>query len=133
MAKSFEAQISDWVRKTLSRSEGVFKESVQEVFSIAQEPVGKGGGNGNMPIDTGFLRASLQTGLNGSEGVSGSDSYVLTIVGAELGDTIEGGWTAEYARARHYGSAPGNLWREKAAQQWQEIVARNARKAEALN
>ncbi len=130
MAKSFEAQISDWVRKTQRRTEAVFKQSAQEVFSIAQTPVRAGG---DMPIDTGTLRASLQTGLNGSEGVSGADSYVLTIAGAELGDTINGGWTAEYARHRHYGSSPGNLWRDKAVQHWQEIVARNAREAEVRN
>ena len=144
MAKSFEAQISDWVRKTQRRTEGVFKESAQEVFRVAQKPVG---GGGAMPIDTGFLRASLQVGLNGdvptgspSEGdikiaEKGTDVDILTIIGARIGDNITGIWTANYAAAVHYGAKgrPGRLWVDLAAQQWQEIVARNARRAEALN
>ena len=132
MAKSFEAQISDWVRKTQRRTEGVFKESAQELFRIAQTPVKAGG---HMPIVDGFLRDSLQTGLNGSEGVKGEDSYEVAIGGALIGDTIQGGWTAEYAVKVHYNGKDGvpYLWRDLAAEQWQEIVARNARKAEALN
>jgi len=129
-SKSFEAQISDWVAKSLGRIEAVFKQSAQEVFLIAQTPVGAGG---NMPVDTGFLRASLQTGLNGASGVKGVEGYVFVIAGAKLGDTIFGGWTADYAVHVHYGThgRAGRLWVDLAAQQWQDIVTKFGREAEA--
>ncbi len=100
------------------------------MFSIAQKPVAAGG---NMPIDTGFLRESLQTGLNGSHGLTGPESYVFTIAGSEIGDTILGGWTVEYARHVHYGTrgSNGRMWVSLAAQHWQQIVADNAKRAEA--
>ncbi len=96
MAESFTAQVNAWTKATEARMSVVFKQSAQDVFALAQKPVAAGG---NMPIDTGFLRGSLQTGLNGSEGVSGPDAYVLAIAEANLGDTILGGWTAD-RRAR---------------------------------
>ena len=129
---TFSAQISAWARKTERRAEAVFKQSAQEVFSIAQTPVKRGG---NMPIDTGFLRGSLQTGLNGAAGVKGDESHVLAIAAARLGDIIEGGWTAQYALPVELGAGgrPGRLFMNSAAQQWQDIVARNARDAQARN
>jgi len=132
MAKSFQAQVSAWVAKSENRIEAVFKQSAQEVFIIAQTPVGAGG---NMPIDTGFLRASLQTGVNGAAGSTGVESYLFAIIGAKLGDTVFGRWGADYAIHVHYGNngRPGRLWVDLAAQQWQSIVTRFAREAEARN
>lgn len=123
MAESFEASVSKWVKKTKGATEAVFKQSAQELFSIAQKPVGAGG---NMPVVTGFLRSSLQTGLNGEAGVEGEDSYVATIAGARLGDTIVGGWTAVYARAVElgFGNRKGRFFMSLAVQQWQSIVTR---------
>lgn len=149
---TFSSQVSKWVNQTKRRTEGVFKASAQEVINIAQTPVGDGG---NMPIDTGFLRASLRTGLNGNiptgettdgdaaEAKKGNVATILAIGFAKLGDTISGGWTAEYAAAVHNGisadeetgrkSRDGKLWLDLAAQQWPAIVARMSRKAEAKN
>lgn len=125
MALSFEAQVAGHVARYRERLEAVYKQSAQDVIADAQVPVAKGG---RMPVDTGFLRNSLQTSLNGSTSLTGADSYVLTIAGAELGDVIEAGWTANYARAVEYGARgrPPRFFMRGAAQRWETIVQANA-------
>lgn len=122
---TFTAQIKAFADRTQEKIEAVVKQSAQEVFSIAQTPKAQGG---RMPVDTGFLRNSLIASLNGSTVGGGADAYVLAVAGAELGDTIFAGWTANYARFMEYGTSktPANFFMLSAAQQWQAIVARNA-------
>jgi hypothetical protein len=122
---SFTAQIKAFADKSREKIETVVKQSAQEVFSIAQTPKAQGG---RMPVDTGFLRNSLIAELNGGTVGGGADAYVLAVAGADLGDTIFAGWTAQYARFMEYGTskAAGNFYMLNAAQQWQAIVARNA-------
>ncbi len=122
---TFTAQIKAFADRTQEKIEAVVKQSAQEVFSIAQTPKAQGG---RMPVDTGFLRNSLIASLNGSTVGGGADAYVLAVAGAELGDTIFAGWTANYARFMEYGTSktPANFYMLSAAQQWQAIVARNA-------
>lgn len=131
---NFSAQVSSWVREAEGRLEAVFKDSVQELFSIAQTTRYEGG---NLPIRRGFLRDSFVSGLNGSTSLSGPDSYVLAVASAELGDSIIGGWTAKYARRMEYGFVGqdrlGRYYNQRgfgfvrgAAMQWQDIVNRNA-------
>lgn len=124
----FTAQIAAFAEDAKRKMELTIKQSAQDVGEIAQRPVAKGG---NMPVDTGFLRNSLVAGLNGTTSLSGPDSYVLAIAGAELGDSIFFGWTANYARYVEYGTQgrAGRFFALSAAQQWQAIVARNADKA----
>jgi len=125
MATTFKAQIDAFIAKTKEKVEAVFKESAQEIFSIAQTPKAQGG---NMPVDTSFLRNTFQSSLNGSTALSGPDAYVAIIAGAALGDTIFGGWTAEYALSQEYGTENmgGNFYAAKAYAQWQATVERNA-------
>lgn len=125
MAGTFTAQIRAFTDKTKEKLETVVKQSAQEVFSIAQTPKAQGG---RMPVDTGFLRNSLISQLNGSTVSGGSDAYTMAVAGAELGDTIFAGWTADYAKHMEYGTSktPGNFYMLSAAQQWQAIVAKNA-------
>ena len=127
----FTAQIMAFAEDSKRRMELVVKQSAQDVGDLAQRPVAQGG---NMPVDTGFLRNSLIAGLNGSTSLKGPDSYVLAIAGAELGDSIFFGWTANYARFVEYGTQgrAGRFFALNAAQQWQAIVARNAELARAL-
>ena len=105
------------------------KTSIQEVMVEAQKPVAQGG---NMPVDVGNLRNSLASGLNGSFGPPDDDSYALTIAQMDIGDTANFKWTAAYARARHYKPESfgqgGGMWRDKAAQKWQSIVDRVAKR-----
>jgi hypothetical protein len=123
---SFTQQVNAWIDKAERRIDKVIKQSAADVFAEAQRPVAEGG---NMPVDTGFLRASLQTDSGGSAS-SGPDSYLLAIAGMQPGDPITGVWTAEYARHVEYGARgrPPRRFVGQAAAQWPEIVARSVAK-----
>ncbi len=131
MSRQFTAQMQAFADRAKEKLELVVKQSAQDVFDIAQRPVAKGG---NMPVDTGTLRNSLTSGLNGADGVEAPESYVLIIAGMQLGDVMLGKWTARYARYVEYGTQgrAGRFFMLNAAQQWQAIVSRNAEKARAL-
>lgn len=51
---SFSGQIDEWVKQTQKRMTAVFRESAQRTLSQAQSYV---------PVDTGYLRASLRVSL----------------------------------------------------------------------
>lgn len=139
--KSFGAQIDAWVRKTQQRQELVFKEATQTVVNAMQQTVGEGG---NMPVDTGTLRASAQASTSGPppirndlKAIKGEsvtynpDQIALIIAGATLGQSIWVTYGANYAAAVEYGSRgrAGRGFVRLAAQQWPKIV--NATIAEA--
>lgn len=132
----FTAQVDDFVRKTKERMTGVFRESSQRVISTMQEPAGAGG---NMPVDTGFLRASLVVSTDELAGIDHSarpdkdrkynfnDGGVVTVIaGAEIGETIYAGYTASYAGHQEYGTSKtqGRGFVRGAAAQWQQIVTK---------
>lgn len=126
-------QLAAWGAKALSRADGVFKESAQEVFSLAQKPVAQGG---NMPVDTGYLRNnSAMSTVNDQVVARGTgDAYQAAILGAALGDTIGFYWGAEYARAVEYGAngRPGRAFMRSAAAEWPNIVDKHAKRAASL-
>jgi hypothetical protein len=142
MAQTFSAQVSAFVAKTERRIEAVFKASAQDVISDMQEPGPAIGsptafGTGNLPVVTGFLRASLQAAINNPPGgitfrpPDGNFAYepsavALVIAGARLGETIYATYAANYApfMEARYGFV------RLAAQNWQSIVDRNAREAQ---
>jgi len=135
MAKTtFVAQVDAWTKKSAKRMTAVFRESAQRVIDTAQT-VGPsvasptGGAGGRMPVDTGFLRASMAVSFTGmpvgpshNEGgasvtYNGQD-VTLVLARATPGQTIYAGWTAVYApmMEERYGFMRG------AAQKWQQIV-----------
>jgi hypothetical protein len=131
MTKSFQAQIDEWVAATKERTTAVFRESCQRLVTEMQKPTARGG---NMPVDTGFLRNSLLGSTSSvpqmrDQGTATADQVVLTIASLDLGDTLYVGYTANYARHRHYMNTakPGGMWRDLAAQRWQTIVNGAAR------
>jgi len=144
MAKDFSAQVDAWVLKSRKRMLAVFKESTQRVAHEMRIPVG---GGGNMPVDTGFLRASLLGTINVPTAVvtynpgtrpapdTAVAQFALVIAQAELGDTIYGTFTANYAMIQEYGSAgrTGRGFVRKAAQKWQMIVDEVVNEAKARN
>jgi hypothetical protein len=75
-------------------------------------------------VDTGHLRNSLASGLNGSFGPEGPESYELIIQNMELGDSAQFAWTAEYALAVElgHGTYPGAHFVGVNAARWPEIV-----------
>jgi len=107
-----------------------------------QTPVAKGG---NIPVDTGFLRASLTAVIGDQMPASraappdgGAFAFVgdqvnLVIATADLNDTITVAYTANYARHVEYGARgrPGRRFVFLAAQQWPRIVEEVAREAQA--
>ncbi|CAB4137321.1 hypothetical protein UFOVP317_27 [uncultured Caudovirales phage] len=125
--RKFIADVERFGRLTVEKMLRVAKQSTDDVVREAQTPVAKGG---NMPVDTGVLRNSLVTEVNGVEAGVGADSFVLGIAQLQLGDVLTVAWTADYAIPRHYMvgvGQGGGLWRDKAAAKWSGIVDKNAR------
>lgn len=136
MAGTFTAQLGAFRDKTKAQMKAVLTESVQDVVAEAQTPVAQGG---RMPVDTGFLRNSLVSELNGAQVAQGAGSYALAAEGMEPGDVARFGWTAEYALRMENGfvgedslgrtyNQPGRHFVEGAAAQWPAIVAANVGK-----
>ena len=127
MAKSFSAQVDDWIAKSERLSMAVLQQATQAVINEANTPVAKGG---RMRVDTGFLRNSLKANIGSmpsgesSEGDDWDDSeVVLTLTRLQPGQVFYAGWTANYAEYReHY---DGFL--RLAAQKWQARVSTAAR------
>ena len=128
---------SDWVKKAKLRQRAIFQESVAAVGREASVPVAKGG---KMPVDTGFLRASLCADTSGMPSVGGVPLEVA-LLKVEIGDTVYAGWTAEYAMRMEYGfSGPDSLGRvysqagygflRSAVQNWPQHVAAATKKAQ---
>ena len=130
---NFGAQVDSWVRESEQRMLAVFRESTQRTISLAQEAV---------PVDTGFLRASIQASLSAmptiAEEKSGGsakknakalakfdNTVVLTIAGAKLGQTIYVGYTASYAIYVEYGTSKMSPrpYVGLAAAQWSRTVS----------
>lgn len=164
---NFAAAVDDWVKATQARLEAVFRSSVQDVVEEMQRvgpsaastraaiakhkgvgPAPAAGEGGHMPVDTGFLRASMRltvaqpAPLNPSGKPTGgtytynSESVALTIAGLELGQTVFATYTAVYARRLNYGftgtdslgrqyNQRGYFFVDLAAQRWQQIVTAN--------
>jgi hypothetical protein len=126
----FADEVTAFVRKTPQRMEAVFKESVQRTVEYMQGP--------NMPVDTGFLRASIrgnpgrdpqQLTLPYERDPSGSYAYNAQQVNLAItGSTLTSGfivvYLANYARAQEYGSngRAGRRFVGLAVQRWPQIV-----------
>jgi hypothetical protein len=123
---SFAATVGGWAHKVEGALEVVFKESCQELVSQL---------NSLVPVDTGFLRGSLRASTSAlpvlSLAHSGSSHQIdagqieLVIMGADIGDTIYLGYTANYGAHVHYGAngRSGRPWVDMVAQRWASIVA----------
>jgi hypothetical protein len=164
--QDFSAAVDAWVQETTERLEAVFKESTQRIIAIMQEPgysvasvkiaikkgIGSKGrgkkraalqgpirpqfGTGNLPVASGFLRASLMASTTEPPAMErprpqGDAEYnytganvTMTIIGAKLGQTIYACYTANYAAAVEYGAQgrPGRGFVRLAAMQWQTVV-----------
>lgn len=132
---SFTAEVDEWVRQTQQRMDGVLRESSKRVINEMQTPRGKGG---NMPVDTGFLRNSLQVSTSapipanqanpysapGSAPEWGATQVTATISGLEIGTTLYATYGAAYAAPVEYGSRgkAGAAFVRTAAAKWPQIV-----------
>ncbi len=123
---TFAATVGDWAHSVEGALEVIFKESAQELVTQL---------NVLVPIDTGFLRASLRAStasmpvlsLDNPGGAHSIDvgQIELVIMGADIGDTVYLGYTAKYGAHVHYGAngRPGRPWVDMVAQRWASIVA----------
>jgi hypothetical protein len=75
---SFSAQVSGFRDRTKEKLKAIVQQSTQDLFETANTPKANGG---RLPVDTGFLRNSFVTALNGSGITTGEDSYILTLAG----------------------------------------------------
>jgi hypothetical protein len=126
---TFEAQVGEWARKVEGAFDLLFQEAAQELVSEL---------NSLVPIDIGFLKNSLRASPtemplltregDGTAGTDPSAEIVLVIAGAEAGDVLYLGYTANYAAHVHYGAngRPGRPWVSMVAQRWEQIVATKA-------
>lgn len=133
MAKTFSAQIDASILKTRARMRAVVQDATQTTINIAQKPVAKGG---NMPIDTGNLRASLNSSIQGGASQGGAEAYSLVIAGMEAGDVADFTWgndNVNYAVFVEYGTRgrPGRHFMGTAAAAWPNTVAASVAKAKA--
>ena len=117
---SFTNQIDNWVRKSQTRMDAVFKQSAQDLAEAVQEPRAKGG---RMPVDTGYLRNSFCADVNSVPTGNGDHRFsmqpiIVAIMRAQLGDRVVFGWSANYAvyMEARYAFVRSN------AQRWNEIV-----------
>lgn len=130
MTSSFEAEVADWARKVQGAELLIFHESAQELVSQLSALV---------PVDTGFLRSSLRASTTAMPAMSldnpGAGAFnldageiTLVIAGADIGDTIYLGYTANYGAFVHWGAngKAGRPWVAMVAQRWQQIVNEKA-------
>lgn len=149
MRLGFSAKVHRFAEDVPKIFELVWKWSARDVVADMQNPRsgkrGMGGGTGNMPVYTEFLRASLMASTShmpamipGHRPPSLSASYdydpqkiQVVIDGAKLGDTLYFGYGADYAAYQNYGTSKftGRRFRDLAAQKWPTFVAKNASKA----
>lgn len=127
----------------------IVQSSAREMVRIVKLPKAAGG---SMPVDTSFLQNSLQPSTEGIPTMrpdhTGEDqpphyanaaAIEAAISNMKLGDVLHFGFTAAYAARQNYGfvgwdslgryyNQTGNLFLERAVQQWPEIVAREQRR-----
>jgi hypothetical protein len=128
--RQFMADLDGFTERAERQLRKIAVASMLDLFNDAQNPVAKGG---SMPVDTANLRNSFVLEINGAKRGEGGDSYLLGITGFQIGDIVQGAWTAPYAIPRHYKPESfgqgGGMWRDKAAAKWQTIVDKNAKAA----
>lgn len=141
MVKIALEDLGEWANKSEARMLAVVQTSVERVCEIAQTPIAQGG---RMPVDTGTLRNSFMSSLNGQIGLSGPETYVITIGQMELGDIASFGWgglAADYAARQNYGffgtdklgrkyNQAGKHFLENATGQFRAIVQEEVVKAQ---
>lgn len=143
MAGSFSASVRGWTQKAKRNARLVVLDATQataETMTERQASVKETGGAfevGKVPVDTGVLIGSVIVEVGGSQtgqGTTGAaPDFSAAIVGAELGEPITIGFTAEYARPVEYGTGnmAGRFFVRGAVQEWESTVARSARKFDA--
>lgn len=139
----FGNALEEWTEKAKRNALLVVQGSAEDLFEIMtrrQPSVKETGGSfvvGKVPVDTGHLIGTSQAEINGSVVAKGSGAgtapqpadWTAAVQQMKLGDTIVGGFTADYARHVEYGThkMAGRFFVREALSQWPRIVEENAR------
>jgi len=129
----FTVAIDNFVVDTKAKLEAVWKQSVQDTFDLVLD---------KWPVDTGFSRKSFVASTSGWAPITSEvrdpkatyqinyDDLTVAIAGAELGETIYGNFTANYAVYIEYGSngRAGRGLVRMAAMAWPQTVAKNVQR-----
>jgi len=119
--------IPRYLKEKEKLGEAVVKQTIQDTIRSMQQSKAHGG---HMPVDTGFLRNSLVSSL---EGVSktGSTSYLLIAGEFSAGDFAEFLYTAVYAPHVNSGARgrAGEKFVEYAASMWGRHLRKNVKRA----
>lgn len=141
----FSAKVAAHIARAKGLMKAVRDDAAMETVAIMQTPGPSkanpgGGAGGAMPIDTGFLRASLaaRVGLDVPTLTRAPDGEVafsydaaavnLTILGADIETPITAAYSAIYARKQEMNYGFVRL----AAQRWAQTVAASVAKAESI-
>lgn len=128
MTKYTFAQIPNAIAKYQNRIDYTLQYAVNKLIEAAQRSKGKAG---HMPVDTGALRRSLLSELNGAAGALGPDSYAFVAGSMKGGDFATFKWTVDYAFYVNSGAKgrAGAHFVEFAADQWKAFVEAGAKEA----
>ena len=130
----FTATVSKW---TADSKEAVMETVRQSTLKTYEDMIRPRDGGGNMPVKSGYLRASARASYRvmprilrsrqGKEGQFYSPSRQVqeAIEALPTGGKIHIGFQAAYAAKANYGGAKqkGSLFLEQAAQKWKSNVA----------
>lgn len=145
----FAETVASVCRDVLAKAEDTLRESAVDLVTEAQKigvstayPAGQGGFT---PVDTGWLRSSLEVSFSSMPQID-STSYPPHGSGeglhefewnaaatydqvrqADLGEPLFIGWTAAYSLEQEYANEATKAFARKAAQKWTGIVAEAAR------
>ena len=136
----FGEQVNRYAKKYEGRMRAIARTAVLDTVSMAQRTRGNGG---RMPVDTGFLRASIQAAIgtmpsgptrnDGEEKYSGDtqaagEPVVVTLLrwNPNTGSPLFVGWTANYARKQQ----AKNGFMRGAVEKWDQTVTKAVKKVE---
>lgn len=128
---SFSASVEGFMQRSIEARRAIMRDAASDTMTDAQLPKAQGG---RMPVDTGNLRNSVASGLNGVLGAPDAASISLTIEQMEPGDVAQFAWTAPYAMRQEFGfvgqdslgrtyDQSGNHFVGGAAAKWPQTVA----------
>ena len=135
--------IKHFAQFTVGEVQGIYKNAIQEIIRDAQKAKpskhkfderSTNVTGGSMPVDTGALRASLISEIDGGrlniakkkskrKNYDSVDATVL-LAKVKLGDQVLIGWTVKYAAFQEFGTdkMSGNFFMTNAVKRWQQHV-----------
>ena len=110
MAEYKFSELDKWAKETERTLENIAHDALVDTIEQAQE---------NTPVDTGYLRRSLEVKTDTGPPGSGTEGIRFALAFLNRRTTeVTAKWRAWYAIAVHYKPGQKNHWVTKAAQHW---------------